>query len=108
MLLAMTGTTRVAMGDQLVEEISRRLDPGRSPQLTRHGFSLAQRAAEAIAAVLDHDPPDRDDAKLDVLIARCYTWHAALVGTTGPATSPVESVEGHRDVRPTALELFRS
>ncbi|WP_406436660.1 hypothetical protein OHB14_61735 [Streptomyces sp. NBC_01613] len=101
-----------AMGEQLVEEISRRLDPGRSPGLTRYGFSLTQRAAlrgaEAITAVLDHDPQDRDDAKLHVLITRCYTWWTALVGTTGPATAPVESVEDHRDVRPTAMELFRS
>jgi hypothetical protein len=75
-----------ANGDQLVEEISRRLDPNKVPPLTRHDFRLQQRAAlrgaEAIAAILDFKPGD-GDAALDELITRCYTWYAALQGATG-------------------------
>jgi hypothetical protein len=75
-----------ANGDQVVEEISRRLIPNGMPPLTRHGFRLQQRAAlrgaEAIAAALDFDPT-ADDTVIDLLITRCYTWYAALQGTTG-------------------------
>ena len=73
-------------GDHLVVSISQRLDPGTEPQLSLYGFRLKQRAAlrgaEAIAAVLDFDPSD-DDKAVDLLATRCYTWYAALQGTTG-------------------------
>ena len=99
-----------ANGDQLVEEISRRLDPGRAMPLTRHRFSLCQRAAlrgaEAIAAVLDYSPHRDDEYELDQLIARCYTWHTALrdlgetasTATSGPGSMAAASPNGDREV----------
>jgi hypothetical protein len=69
----------------------------------------ALRGAETIAVVLDYQPQDRDGAKLGLVITQCYTWHAALVGVTGPGfgMQPGEPANGHRDIRPTALELLR-
>ena len=82
-------------GDQVVEEISKRLEPDKNPPLTRHSFSLQQRAAlrgaEAIAAVLDYAPHDNDEDDLAVLITKCYTWYAALRGITGMANAIADS-----------------
>jgi hypothetical protein len=88
-----------ANGDQLVEEICRRLSPDRVSPLTRHAFSLQQRSAlrgaEAIAAVLAYSPGDSDE-QLEVLITRCYTWHAALHGVTGLVNAaPAGSFDGN-------------
>lgn len=82
-------------GNQVVEEISKRLNVDRNPPLTRYDFSLQQRAAlrgaEAIAAVLDYAPHDKDEGDLDVLITKCYTWYAALKGMTGMANAATDS-----------------
>jgi hypothetical protein len=75
-----------ANGDHVVVAISQQLDPGAAPRLTRHGFRLKQRAAlrgaEAIAAALDFKPPGAPN-EVNTLARRCYTWYAALQGTTG-------------------------
>jgi len=70
-------------GDKLIEEITCKLDPVN--QIARHEASsrqrLAQRGAEAIAAVIDYtensDNIEDDKASLAVLITQCYTWGAA-------------------------------
>lgn len=106
-----------AMGDQLVEEIGRRLGSDEEIGLTRHAFSLRQRAAlrgaEAIAAILDYAPQAEDQADLDVLITKCYTWHAALQGVTGLGFGPPRpaftggTANGDGDVRRMAVQLFQ-
>lgn len=81
-----------ANGEQLVEEVSKRLDPDRSPPLNRHWFSLQQRTAlrgaEAIAAVLDYTPHEGDEGDVDVLITKCCTWYAALQSMSGMVSTP--------------------
>jgi hypothetical protein len=91
-----------ANGDKVVEQISRSLDPGRMPPLTRESFSDLQRVAllgaEALAAVLDFDSEDRDEKTLRALITYCYNWYTALkkvqpvtmdTSVITPAVSPV-------------------
>jgi len=73
--------TEDSNGDKLVEEVAGHFHHGDSPRLTREAFSSLQRAAlrgaEALAAVLDFDEAQSDDA-LSVLITKCYTWRAAI------------------------------
>jgi hypothetical protein len=70
-------------GDKIVSQISQQLRwPGEGhPVITREHFANLQRAAlrgaEALATVIDFDET-KDDADLDILITRCYTWGAAL------------------------------
>jgi hypothetical protein len=97
-VIAVFGLTRVpgdywpyredASGDKVIEELSKALDPP-DRRLTREGFSALQRVAlrgaEALAAVIDFDE-SRDDTELELLITRCYTWHAALKAWQSPGT----------------------
>ena len=78
-----------ANGDQVVEEIAKRLAPSVGRAWTREGFSAQQRVAlrgaEAIARALAFDEGTSNDAELDELITRCYTWHAALKAWISPS-----------------------
>lgn len=97
-VIAVFGLTRTAVpgwpyredanGDKAVEEICKALEPVAERRLTREGFSALQRVAlrgaGALAAVMLFDE-SQDDARLDQLITRCYTWHAALNAWHAPA-----------------------
>jgi hypothetical protein len=102
-----------ADGDQAVVEISKQLRGKGAPDVTQRGFLATQRVAlrgaEALAAILDYVESDDDavdDAAVDALSNRCYTWYTALrarkspVGAAmmrngGPAPQPVsESAYG--------------
>jgi hypothetical protein len=80
--------TEDANGDKVVEEISKQFRTDATPYVTREAFSALQRVAlrgaEALAAILDFRE-DADDATLDQLITRCYTWYAALRARDMPA-----------------------
>lgn len=76
-----------ANGDKVVEQIGKVLEQRPEFRFTREAFSALQRVAlrgtEALAAVLTFDE-SQDDDRLDVLITRCYTWHAALKAWKSP------------------------
>lgn len=76
-----------ANGDKVVEEMFKALEPTPERRLTREAFSALQRVAlrgaEALAAVMAFDE-SQDDERLDELITRCYTWHAALKAWHSP------------------------
>jgi hypothetical protein len=79
-----------ANGDKVIEEIGKALEPLPEKRLTREAFSALQRVAlrgaEAIAAVMEFDETEDDPEfeRLDELITRCYTWHAALKAWHSP------------------------
>jgi hypothetical protein len=78
-----------ANGDKAVEEMFKALELMPERRLTREGFSALQRVAlrgaEALAAVMVFDE-SQDDERLDELITRCYTWHAALKAWHSPGS----------------------
>ena len=72
-------------GDKAVEEISKRLRDQGAPHITLDRFVACQRVAlrgaEALAAIIDYQESDDDaldDAAVDALGNRCYTWYTAL------------------------------
>lgn len=70
--------------NKLVEAISvQLLVPTNShPSITRNGISKRQRAAlrgaEALATILDFREEGGNDADLDLLITKCYTWGSTI------------------------------
>jgi hypothetical protein len=95
-----------ANGTKLVEEISHKLRWATQP-LTRGRFvtkqRLALRGAEALAAVIDFTDGDQD-ADLDLLIRKCYTWHAARGQDLGlPAAAAAGGDRGLYGAAPSAV-----
>jgi hypothetical protein len=97
-----------AAEDMLIEAVSTQLG-GLNSQLsgiTRERISsfqrVATRGAEAIAAVIDLGEADHEvnDADLDLLISKCYSWGAALATikiqskSTPPPTAQASSAVG--------------
>jgi hypothetical protein len=97
--------------DLLVEQISEQLrwrtaDTQAYAPLTRERVGSLQRAAltgaEAIATVIDFESHSNDNADLDLLITKCYTWGAALVGLRGMPKAPTAQTSGSPTQTPSA------
>jgi hypothetical protein len=99
-------------GDTLVAVISSRLSPEHT--ISQDRFidcqRLALRGGEAIAALLNTSDGPVEDASLDLLISKCYTWYAARgralgvpLATVAVATDnsgrPMGSLDGYQSNR---------
>lgn len=102
-------------GDKLVEAISAQLmsDDGSKAYISRERISNLQRnalrGAEAIATIVEFDESKpANDADLNLLITKCYTWGSALMSVNGYHMKAGESpMDGKQPAKTMATAAFK-